>query len=1505
MIARLMRAVVVGAVGLLGLMVLAAGAGGLWLQGEGGRQWLLAQVGTLLLPPGQSLSGGRLEGTLPLTPVVRDLELSDDHGRFLSLDRLVLSLNPWPLLRGGALTVTAAADTVTVWRPPHDPADDQEDAGLIPTPATVTLELARSLRLPVPLAVTAARVERLELAPPVLGGVAAALTVSGHGRLAQEQGERSLSLALSRLDGRPGQADLTFALEPQQDRLTLEGEISESAGGLMAALLGLPRQPPVTLTLHGSGPLSSWQGRLEAQVGPQTRLAAEAQVVADGPGWRLELVAGGDPRALLPDPWAGLVGPVPGLKGQARVSRAGRIELSDLTLTAAAGRARVEGVVDPLKDRLELSARLEHLEPAALAPLVPGLQWRALALAAQVRGRLDQPTVTAQLTAEGPRLAPWQLERARLELTAAAEGTRWQWRAGGRVEGLTGPAPQVAALAGPALTLAAEGRASAAELSWSKLNLSGPGGVLLDGSGRLELVRAGVSGTATVALERLERWARPLGLERLSGAGRFELALTPAATGGAVLAVEGSTQGLVTGLPALDQSLGPQPLRLGGRIAWGAGAPLRLSDGRLDSALGSLRAEGSLDERGLQASGRVELPELSALSTGFSPSGSPPLQGPLTLDVTASGPLARPLLTLQARSPGVSLGQQRLAALEVELAVTGLPGAPKGTLSAAATPSGPGGGAGRVSLASDYQLTGSTQLALERLALTVGGNRITGGLSWPLDGGAGSGRLELALGDLPALAALLGGPTLAGQARGELILERRGAQAAQGLRLAVRAERLALGEVQADQLTLSAEGTPAALALRLQTAAQLDPADSASHAGLDLNATLAREANGWRATLERAQGTVGADSLRLLAPASLRLADDGPLVLERLELSLGAARLSGRGRLGADGRIEAQATLAGAPLTLARLVAPELALTGQADAVLTLGGSRARPTADLSMHLTQVAPAAAEVEGAADGELTAQWRDGSVRLQGRAWTQGQGQGKSQSQSQSQSERPAGGELSFTAELPLVVGGGPLLPPRGRLAGRVQGSLALAALNDLLATSGDRLGGQARVDLTLAGTVATPELGGSLELQEARYENAATGMVLSHLSGRLSGNGSSLTIERLGGQTAEGGTVALEGGLRLAPGPTRGLDLTIIASHARLLQNDLIQADADARLTLTGTPERARLAGTVTVLRADLVLPERPPAAVAALDVREVARVALPAIAGTGTSSSPAHQPASAGRFLRVPLPSRKPLAGGGPLGGGRLGGGPASLVLEVTIAAPSQVFVRGRGLDLELGGTMTVAGSAAEPHLGGGLSLVRGQLSLLGSQFTFQRAEVRFLDRPTPDPELDLLAQATTSSLTANVAVTGRASAPKLALTSEPSLPQDEILSRVLFNRSTNQLSGFEAAQLAASASQLLGLGGNAGILDQVRRTLGVDRLRLTGAGRDGTGGGIEAGRYLHRGVYLGLEQGVGAAGGSAGSAGSRAKVEVDLLDHVQAEAGVGLGGGAQPSVGLKFEWDY
>ncbi len=414
-----------------------------------------------------------------------------------------------------------------------------------------------------------------------------------------------------------------------------------------------------------------------------------------------------------------------------------------------------------------------------------------------------------------------------------------------------------------------------------------------------------------------------------------------------------------------------------------------------------------------------------------------------------------------------------------------------------------------------------------------------------------------------------------------------------------------------------------------------------------------------------------------------------------------------------------------------------------------------------------------------------------------------------------------------------IGGGPIDL-------RAEGAVNLALLEPLLSAAGRRIGGQATLRANLRGTLAEPRIDGQVGLTNGLIQDYTTGLHLTAISATLHGDGDTLRIDRFTGRAGpKQGRVDLAGSIGiLAPGMP--VDLTLTARSARPLSNDLLTATLDADLTLRGQVDNdLLLSGTIKLLRADIRIPERLPASIPVLNVIR-----------PGTKPPP---PPSPGPDIRLGL----------------------------TLNAPQQIFVRGRGLDAELGGIVHLAGTLANPQPDGRFQLRRGDFSLAGQTVTFTKGEIGFEGGSLTDPTLNFLASRAGTGVVANLAITGHASAPKITLSSSPPLPQDEVLSQLLLGRSAATLQPLELAQIGTALASLTGVTSGFDPLNTVRTELGLDRLSIGSGGRGGST--LDAGRYVAPGVYIGARQ-------SLTGSGTQSVVQIDITKSLKVEGTVGTG---------------
>ncbi|MGE0417966.1 MAG: translocation/assembly module TamB domain-containing protein, partial [Acetobacteraceae bacterium] len=447
---------------------------------------------------------------------------------------------------------------------------------------------------------------------------------------------------------------------------------------------------------------------------------------------------------------------------------------------------------------------------------------------------------------------------------------------------------------------------------------------------------------------------------------------------------------------------------------------------------------------------------------------------------------------------------------------------------------------------------------------------------------------------------------------------------------------------------------------------------------------------------------------------------------------------------------------------------------------------------------------------------------------------------------------------------LTVTGAAPLSATGPLDLRARGKVDLAVTDPLLSPQGRRARGTIELDAGVTGQATAPRVAGTLQLTNGEVQDLAMGARISDLSALLRGDGDTIRIMRFTGKAGQG-TIDASGTLGLAD--SMPINLRLQARNARPLSSDLLTAVLDADLTLAGAVlDQMNLGGTITVQRADIRIPERLPTSIATIPVR---------VAGAPVPTAPPPRPAP-------------------PLG------------LNLTLNAPGQIFIRGRGVDAELGGRVVFAGTAANPVPSGGLSLRRGTFSLAGQTLNFTEGTVDFSGGGLTNPALRLVATSVTSALTARLTVSGSARNPKISLSSIPDMPQDEILAQLLFNSTKARLSPFQIAQVA---SALASMAGGPSLIDSplndIRNSLGLDRLTV-GAGDKGQPT-LEAGSYIAPGVYLGARQSVSGSG-------TQATIQIDIAKGLKLEATAGTGstsatgstGAADAaSVGVTYQLEY
>jgi len=567
--------------------------------------------------------------------------------------------------------------------------------------------------------------------------------------------------------------------------------------------------------------------------------------------------------------------------------------------------------------------------------------------------------------------------------------------------------------------------------------------------------------------------------------------------------------------------------------------------------------------------------------------------------------------------------------------------------------------------------------------------------------------------------------------------------------------------------------------------------------------------------------------------------------IETLDLGFGTGRITASAAGGSD-RLKADVSLQSFPLGVLRpFVGADIA--GSLDGDVKIDGplTGLRGTGRIAGNGIRLASAPKEQSLAV--AMTADWKDGRAVLDGTI---------SASKSLQAAVR-ANVPLRFDPVARVLD-----MPAAEKLSGEAVWRGEIAEVWPYLPLDMHRLAGESSVDVRLAGTVGTPQVDGQVTLSKGRYENLLSGTVLDALTLDVVLAGDSLKIRQFSATDGGKGVMEITGGATVDPKQAFPFDIRTTLNDFTVVRRDDVIAAANADITLSGNAEKSKVAGTVTTTGVEIQLINQLPPTVVELDVTEINGPA-----GTRV--------VSADRRAAAP---------------------PPDIDLDVLVELPRRVFVRGRGLDSEWGGAIKISGTAAEPRADGKLDLVRGQVSVVGKTFKLDSGSVTLPPGNAISPEIDVVAIHSGDNLETTVRIAGPVANPEIIFSSVPDLPQDEIIAKMLFNKSAAGLSPIEAVQLAAALAELSG-GGGGGVMGFARKTLGVDVLRVESGGEGSNAGpAVNVGKYVSDGVYVGVKQGITPESSSVG-------VEVEITPNISVDSNVRQSGASE--TGVKFKLDY
>lgn len=408
-------------------------------------------------------------------------------------------------------------------------------------------------------------------------------------------------------------------------------------------------------------------------------------------------------------------------------------------------------------------------------------------------------------------------------------------------------------------------------------------------------------------------------------------------------------------------------------------------------------------------------------------------------------------------------------------------------------------------------------------------------------------------------------------------------------------------------------------------------------------------------------------------------------------------------------------------------------------------------------------------------------------------------------------------------------------------------------------------GPVRYDLRLKGPIRPASLSGRITLSNGRVTDPGLGFAFDQVEALAQLQNGQARISATAGLST-GGRLRIDGPVGLSA-PYRA-ELAVVMEGLRIYDPELYEARLTGNVTLSGPlAGGASIAGRLVVTEAELQVPSSGfSTADELMDIRH------------------RNEPREV-RATRV----RAGLLGGESGEGGR---SPASTPfrLDLSISAPNQIFVRGRGIDAELGGELRLLGTTAAVAPAGAFHLIRGRMDILGKRLVLSQADLQM--EGSFVPVIDIAASTESDGITSYVRVEGPADNPEVSFTSTPELPQEEVIALLLFGRGLESISALQAAQLANAVAVLAGRGGT-GLVGKLRQGFGLDDLDLVTS--DDGSAALKAGKYISDNVYTEVEVEQGGK--------TSINLNLELREGITVKGRLGADG--ETGIGIFMERDY
>ncbi|MEY3106154.1 MAG: hypothetical protein RIT35_317, partial [Pseudomonadota bacterium] len=403
----------------------------------------------------------------------------------------------------------------------------------------------------------------------------------------------------------------------------------------------------------------------------------------------------------------------------------------------------------------------------------------------------------------------------------------------------------------------------------------------------------------------------------------------------------------------------------------------------------------------------------------------------------------------------------------------------------------------------------------------------------------------------------------------------------------------------------------------------------------------------------------------------------------------------------------------------------------------------------------------------------------------------------------------------------------------------QVNLNVKPISNALLSSSNILDGKVIGQFSVSGGLNKPKLIGHLSISEGKYQSIPWNLSLPHISGKLDASGhsilSSLTI-------LDESTGIIEGSGRLS------LDTSLPSIYMILNSKDFnlssrTKGKINGKITIAGNSKNILVSGQLSSKRLEIHIPERFAENIPELNI----------VSTNSTGKASPHSVIAQASFLE-------------------------NINLKITWSAKNQVFIRGWGIDGELGGNLVMMGHANNPQVFGNLKLIRGRYQEFGKTFKLVEGTLNFDGPIPPSPFINLIASTKIQATEIRPIISGPLITPTINITSNPPSSQADAMSLLLFGQGVKSISVLQTIQLAETLNKLtIGSQGNSlfAPLETIHKLMGIDHLEIS-EDKEKKNYTLGIGKYIGDKIYLKLE------GNQNNTA--KAKIEIEVTPNITIE---------------------